>query len=87
MYIYIYIYIHIYVYTHNKEMIFFQITMLTKRRKISKPKPYVVKWVHTYEGPYVVKQAFSSGTLILTDMEWNVLGRLINSNAIKNYFE
>ena len=44
------------------------------------------KWAPTYEGPYVVKQAFSGGALILTDMEGNELGRPINSDAVKKYF-
>lgn len=44
------------------------------------------KWAPTYEGPYVVKQAFSGGALILTDMEGQEIGRPINSDSVKRYF-
>ena len=44
------------------------------------------KWSPTYEGPYIVKDAFSGGALILTDMEGQVLPKPINSDTVKKYF-
>lgn len=40
----------------------------------------------TYEGPYVIKQAFSRGALILTYMEGQELGKPIDSDSVKRYF-
>ena len=43
------------------------------------------KWTPNYEGPYVVKRAFSGGALILTTMDGEELPRLVNSDAVKKY--
>ncbi|KAI5385547.1 hypothetical protein KIW84_072229 [Lathyrus oleraceus] len=40
------------------------------------------KWTPNYEGPYVVKRAFSSGALILTTMDGEDFTRLVNSDAV-----
>jgi len=44
------------------------------------------KWTPNYEGPYVVKRAFSGGALILTTMDGDELPRPVNSDAVKKYF-
>ena len=44
------------------------------------------KWVPNYKGPYIVKQAFSGGALILTDMDGKIIAEPVNSDAVKMYF-
>ena len=44
------------------------------------------KWTPNYEGPSVVKRAFSSGALILTTMDGEEFTRLVNADAVKKYF-
>ncbi len=44
------------------------------------------KWSPTYEGPYVVKKAFSGGALILTHMDGEELPRPVNTDAMKRYY-
>jgi hypothetical protein len=44
------------------------------------------KWTSNYEGPYVVKKAFSRGALILTDMDSKHLSSPVNSDAVKKYY-
>ena len=49
-------------------------------------KDYRGKWAPNYEGPFVVKRAFSGGALILTDMDGEELRMPINSDAVKRYY-
>ncbi|KAJ9166930.1 hypothetical protein P3X46_021619, partial [Hevea brasiliensis] len=44
------------------------------------------KWSPTYEGPYVVKKAFSGGALILTHMDGEEFPRPVNADAVKRYY-
>ena len=44
------------------------------------------KWASNWDGPYVVKRAFSRGALILTEMDGNELPSPINSDAVKKYY-
>nr|KYP47346.1 Gypsy retrotransposon integrase-like protein 1 [Cajanus cajan] len=44
------------------------------------------KWTPNYEGPYMVKKAFSGGALILTNMDGEDLLNPINSDAVKKYY-
>ncbi|RDX87614.1 Retrovirus-related Pol polyprotein, partial [Mucuna pruriens] len=44
------------------------------------------KWAPKYEGPYVVKHAFSGGALILTDAEERDLKYPVNADSIKMFF-
>ena len=44
------------------------------------------KFAPTYEGPYVVKKAFSKGALILADMDGHDFNRPTNFDAIIQYF-
>jgi hypothetical protein len=44
------------------------------------------KGAPNYEGPYVVKKAFSEGALILTNMDGKDLPRPVNSDVVKKYY-
>ena len=44
------------------------------------------KWAPSYDGPYMVKHAFSGGALILLDMEGHELSKPINSDAVKKFY-
>ena len=44
------------------------------------------KWMPNWEGPYVVKRAFSGGALILTEMDGRELVNPVNSDMVKKYF-
>ena len=44
------------------------------------------KWAPNWDGPYVVKRAFTRGTLILAKMDGNDLPSPINSDAVKKYY-
>ena len=44
------------------------------------------KWTPNYEGPYVVKKAFSSGALILKTMDDEQFPGPLNADVFKKYF-
>ena len=44
------------------------------------------KWTPNYEGPYVVKRAFSGGALILTNMDGDELPYPVNSDSVNKYY-
>ncbi|XP_052735536.1 uncharacterized protein LOC128197521 [Vigna angularis] len=44
------------------------------------------KWTPNYEGPFVVKKAFSGGALILTRMDGEELPLPVNSDAVKKVY-
>jgi len=44
------------------------------------------KWAPNYEGPFVVKSAFSRGALVLTNMDGEELPSLVNSDVVKRYY-
>ena len=44
------------------------------------------KWSPNWEGPYVVKKAFSRGALILTEMDEKEFSGLINADIVKKYY-
>ena len=44
------------------------------------------KWTPNFEGPYVVKKAFSGGALILETMDGEEFSRPMNVDAVKKYF-
>ncbi|WCJ37869.1 hypothetical protein M5689_018968 [Euphorbia peplus] len=44
------------------------------------------KWTPKYEGPYVVKKAFSGGDMILTNMDGEELENPVNSDAVMRYY-
>ncbi|KAG8500943.1 hypothetical protein CXB51_002865 [Gossypium anomalum] len=49
-------------------------------------KDFKGKWMPNWEGPYVVKKAFSGGALILTEMDGKSLPNPVNSDSVKKYF-
>lgn len=59
--------------------------LVVKSIKSFQPDPRG-KWTPNYEGPYVVKRAFSGGALILTTMDGEELSRPVNSDTVKQYF-
>ena len=44
------------------------------------------KWLPNWEGPYVVKKAFSRGALILTEMDRKEFPGQINVDIVKKYY-
>ena len=44
------------------------------------------KWSPNWEGPYVVKKAFSGGALILTEMDGKEFSSPINADIVKKYY-
>ena len=55
-------------------------------KKISQAqKDHRGKWASNYEGPFVVKKAFSGGALLLASMDDEEFPSPVNSNIIKRY--
>ena len=44
------------------------------------------KWTPTYEGPFVVKNIFSGGAMILTTMDGDDLPHPVNADIVKKYY-
>ena len=44
------------------------------------------KWTPTYEGPFVVKNIFSGGAMILTTMDGDNLPHPVNADIVKRYY-
>ena len=44
------------------------------------------KWTPNYEGPYVVKKAFSGVVLVLTKIDGEELPLPVNLNAVKKFY-
>ena len=44
------------------------------------------KWAPNYEGPFIVKKAFSGGALVLTNMDDEELPSPVNADIIKRYY-
>ena len=44
------------------------------------------KWMPNYEGPFIVKRAFSGGALILTNMDGEELSQPVNADRVKKYY-
>jgi hypothetical protein len=59
---------------------------LVLRKIILLPGEDRSKWAPNYEGPYIVKKAFSGGALILTRMDGEDVVRVVNSDSIKKYY-
>ena len=45
------------------------------------------KWTPTYEGPFMIKNIFSGGAMILTTMDGDDLPRLVNADIVKRYYK
>ncbi|XP_039012179.1 uncharacterized protein LOC120141335, partial [Hibiscus syriacus] len=59
---------------------------LVLKRILPIQKDFRGKWMPNWEGPYVVKKAFSGGALVLTEMDGSELPYPVNSDAVKRYF-
>ena len=59
---------------------------LVLKRRVSQQTDPRGKWTPNYEGPYVVKKAFSDGALILTHMDGVELPNPVNADIVKKYF-
>ena len=44
------------------------------------------KWTPNYEGPYILKKAFSGGALILEDMDGEDVPLPVNSDSVKKFY-
>ena len=44
------------------------------------------KWAPNYEGPFIVKCAFSGGALVLANMDDEELPSLVNADIVKRYY-
>ena len=49
-------------------------------------KDFRGKWALNYEGPFLVKKAFSGGALLLMKMDGEELPSLVNSDIVKQYY-
>ncbi|RDY03634.1 hypothetical protein CR513_12755, partial [Mucuna pruriens] len=56
------------------------------KKILSNVKDQRGKWVPIYEGPYVVKHAFSRGALVLIDAEGRDLKYIVNADMVKIFF-
>ena len=56
------------------------------KKILSIQKDCLGKWAPNYEGPYVVKKAFSGGALVLTNMDGQDLSHPVNSDVVKKYY-
>ena len=45
------------------------------------------KWTLTYEGPFVIKNLFSGGAMILTTMDGDNLPHPVNAYIVKRYYK
>jgi len=44
------------------------------------------KWAPNYEGPFVIKRAFSGGALVLANMDDEELPSPVNFDVVKRYY-
>lgn len=44
------------------------------------------KWTPNFKGPFVIKKAFSGGSLIFTTMDGEDLPLLVNADIVKKYY-
>ncbi|XP_039054461.1 uncharacterized protein LOC120196812, partial [Hibiscus syriacus] len=61
----------------------FQEGDLVLRKILPIHKDFRGKWMPNWEGPYVVKKAFSGGALILAEIDGKILRNPINSDSVK----
>jgi len=64
----------------------FQEGDLVLKKLLSLPGEDHSKWAPNYEGPYIVKKAFSRGALKLSRMDGEDLARPVNSDSVKRYY-
>ncbi|XP_038996868.1 uncharacterized protein LOC120121584, partial [Hibiscus syriacus] len=56
---------------------------LVLKKILPMQKDFRGKWMPNWEGPYVVKKAFSGGALVLTEMDGEDLPNPVNSDSVK----
>ena len=59
---------------------------LVLKKILSLPREDQSKWALNYEGPYVVKKAFSRGALLLSRMDGEDLVRSMNYDSVRKYY-
>ena len=59
---------------------------LVLKKILSIDRDFRGKWLLNWEGPYVVKKAFSGGAMILTEMDGKELHKPVNSDSVKKYY-
>jgi TPP-dependent trihydroxycyclohexane-1,2-dione (THcHDO) dehydratase len=64
----------------------FQEKDLVLKKLLSLPGENHNKWAPNYEGPYIVKKAFSGGALKLSRIDGEDLTRPMNSDSVKRYY-
>jgi len=56
-------------------------------KKVSRAqKDHRGKWAPNYEGPFIVKKAFSGGALVLASMDDEGFPSPVNSDIVKRYY-
>ena len=58
---------------------------LVLKKVLQAQKDHRGKWAPNYEGPFVVKEPFSGGALLLTNMDDEELPLLVNSDTVNRY--
>ena len=64
----------------------FQERDLVLKKLLSLPGEDRSKWAPNYEGPYIVRKAFSGGALTLSRMDGEDPARPVNSDSVKRYY-
>ena len=59
---------------------------LVLKRILSNQQDPKRKWAPNWQGPYLVKKAFSGRALILIEMDGEELPSSINSDVVKRYY-
>ncbi|XP_052477775.1 uncharacterized protein LOC128033757 [Gossypium raimondii] len=59
---------------------------LVLKKILPMQKDFRGKWMPNWEGPYVVKKAFTGGALILSEIDGKDLPNPVNSDSVKKYF-
>ncbi|PKI78929.1 hypothetical protein CRG98_000676 [Punica granatum] len=44
------------------------------------------KFAYKYDGPFIVKEVFDGGAIILNDMDWNENALPVNADTLKKYY-
>ena len=55
-------------------------------KKVRRQDDPMGKWTPTYEGPFMVKNIFSGGAMILTTMDGDDLPHPANADIVKRYY-
>ena len=64
----------------------YQVGDLVIKRIILPQSHPMGKWTPTYKGPFVVKNVFSGGAMILSTMDGDDLPNPVNADIVKRYY-